>query len=355
MAKTNSNSITSILTVALNSSTTEFRRKMIELFEKTIQRKISDTIIFYDCTHTSLLYKEMKGKEVDIIARTPGVHKPVMMIEIKANIGETLQDSQKEGGEYQKTSTEHKIPLIYIIPKNYIHKNELPNKAKKIYWETILKHTDKISITFDTQINQFVEISEDDTCLSTEEKSLLQNNNLLVKIYEFKEKVLHILKEALESNKRNIDYREESPWGVGFYYSFKKQNYFIGFNPYFAENNNDNFFALDIQETSHNFELGDRKDNPLYFEEGYYYVPILKSKTFDGDEKVLMRIRSKFKELQIDSIDDNIQNSFSNFFSLQMKITDEVFKEIFKKSESGDYKYVIDERKYEKLKTKYLK
>ena len=91
MSKTNSNSITSILVAALNTENSEFRTKMISILSKKIRKKIKDEIQFYDCTHSPLLYKEMKETEIDIIARYPGIHKPVMMIEIKANIGEPLQ------------------------------------------------------------------------------------------------------------------------------------------------------------------------------------------------------------------------------------------------------------------------
>lgn len=117
--KTNSNSITSILTIALNQDS-DFRQGMLKLFEKVIRRKIDSTVKFYNCSHSPLLYEEMNGKEIDIIARIPGKHKPVMMIEVKANIMESLQESQNMKGEYQRTAKKHDIPLVYIIPENYI-------------------------------------------------------------------------------------------------------------------------------------------------------------------------------------------------------------------------------------------
>ncbi len=343
MSKTNSNSITSILTIALNTKESDFRKKMLELFKKTINKNISEDVIFYDCTHTSLLYKEMNGKEVDIIARKPGMHRPVMMIEVKANVGEPLQESQAKNGEYEKTSNEHKIPLIYIIPSNYIHVKELPEKSKKIKWEKILEYTEKITVTFDSQITQFVEISNNDNNLTEYEKILLKNEKLLVGIYRTKNEVLETIKQCLVKQKRTITYVEDRPWGSGFYYTYKKQDYFLGFNPYYY---NDYFLALDIAENLNNYELGDKKK--LYYEDGYYFIPILRNSKCYGDEKVLKQIR---EDLGITHIEEPIINNFSTFISLQNKIGDEKFKGLFKVTKET---VSIDTVKYQKILKKYV-
>ena len=345
MSKTNSNSITSILTIALNIKESDFRKKMIELFKETIKENIPEDIVFYDCTHSPLLYKEMNGKEVDIIARIPGTHKPIIMIEVKANTGEPLQESQGKKGEYEKTSKVHKISLIYIIPTNYIHKSELPDNSKIITWEKILEYTKHITITFDSQITQFVEISNDDNILTEYEKKLLTNEELLLSIYRTKLIILEKMHLCLDKQKRKITYEEDKPWGVGFYYTYKKQDYFLGFNPYYY---NENFLALDIAENINNFELGDSES--LYFEDGYYFIPILNNEKCYGDEKLLKQIRDDLKLLEINQLEQTIVNNFSTFVSLQNKIGDEDFSSLFKKTKE---EFTIDISKYKKIIKKY--
>ena len=347
MSKTNSNSITSILVAALNTENSDFRNKMISIFSKKLQKKIKNDIVFYDCTHSPLLYKEMNETEIDIIARYPGIHKPAMMIEIKANIGEPLQYSQGENGYYLKTSEKYKIPLIYIIPKKYIHKESLPKAAIKIYWEDILKDTGNINVSFDSQISQFVEISNDDKYFNDEEKQLFQNTQLLQDIYNFKTSVLKILKNVLLEKHRIDDYiePEEIQWGVGFYYSYKNNNYFLGFNPYYNEKF-DTFFSLDIEETKNNFKLGDELH--LIYDEGYYFIPILNNKTAEADKLVLEELRKRLYENKIKNIPQIIKENFALFFCIQEKTGKEEIDKLF-------YDNIINEKQYEKIKKKFIK
>lgn len=344
MSKTNSNSITSILVAALNTENSEFRTKMISILSKKIRKKIKDEIQFYDCTHSPLLYKEMKETEIDIIARYPGIHKPVMMIEIKANIGEPLQFSQGKNGYYKKTSKEHGIPLIYIIPKQYRHKGNLPEESYKIYWEDILSETGNINVNFDTQINQFIEISDGKNNLSKEEELLFNNIELMKKIFDFKTDILKIIEDGLNS-KRNIYNYEETQWGVGYYYSYKRNNYFLGFNPYYNVKF-DTFFALDIEETQNNTKLGDEIN--LIYDEGYYFIPILNNKTIEGDKIVLETLRKRLSEAGIKNIDDDIKDNFALFFSIQEKIGKEEIDKLF-------YENNFSEKQYEKIKRKFIK
>ena len=323
---------------------------MLDLFSKKIGKKIDDNNIwFYDCTHSPLLYTETKGTEIDIVARISGKHKPIMMIEVKASIGESLQDSQKTDGQYQKTSEKHKIPLVYIIPKNYVYKKDIPSSAKKIYWEDILETVGKLpSISLETQISRFVEISERQGIISKEEKKLFLNKELLSKIYRLKEDALGIMNDILSKNKIKL-HKEESQWGVGFYYTRLKANYFIGFNPYYKEEKDKNFFALAIEETCKNIDLGDRSKKPLYYADGYYFVPILDNNAVDGDKKILTEIRKKIEELKNDLQDAKIKENFGLFFSLREKIGEKQFDSLFTKNEE------INESKYKKAKEKYIK
>lgn len=347
MSKTNSNSITSILVAALNTEDSDFRNKIISIFSKKIQRKIKNEIAFYDCTHSPLLYKEMHDTEIDIIARYPGIHKPIMMIEIKANIGEPLQYSQGQNGYYLRTSKKHKIPLIYIIPKKYIHKEDLPKSAIKIYWEDILKEAGNINVRFDSQISQFVEISNDVKYFTDEEKKLFGNKKILNDIYTFKTQTLNIIKEILIERQRIDDYTEpeEVQWGVGFYYSFKSNNFFLGFNPYYNEQF-DAFFALDIEETKNNIILGDEKH--LIYDEGYYFIPILNNKTSEGDKTVLSALRKKLKDNKILEVSQVIKENFASFFCIQEKIGKVEMDKLFTEKQ-------INEKQYEKMKKKFIR
>ena len=189
MNRTNSNSITSLLVAALNEES-EFRTQALDLLSKKIRRKISNEVCFYDSTHSPLLYKQMNGTEIDIIARIPGKHKPEMMIEVKAAAGETLQDSQSIGGEYENTSKDHNIPLVYIIPENYIHKEELPKIAVKIYWENLLNGIENFNVKFDQQIRNFVEINDEIQKFTDKEQQLFSNKSLLKNIYCLKQNVI---------------------------------------------------------------------------------------------------------------------------------------------------------------------
>ena len=172
MSKTNSNCITSILIAVLNNKQSSFRGEFFKCIKKQYEDEdicIPKETTFYDGTHQPLLYKEMNGKEIDIIARIPGKRKPVLMIEVKANIWENLQESQSKKGEYGKTAKKYGIPLIYIIPKYYSHEEEIPEIARIIKWESILniarseKGKDDY---FVEQIKNFVEFTDENKILS---------------------------------------------------------------------------------------------------------------------------------------------------------------------------------------------
>lgn len=348
MSKTNSNSITSILTVALNQESS-FRNKVLDLFEQKIGKKIDREVQFYNCTHSPLLYREMNGKEIDIIARVSGKHKPLMMIEVKASCRETLQGSQKKGGEYQKTSEKHGIPLLYIIPREYRYKRELPSNAKKLFWEDIKKNTEKISINVKAQISQFVEIFETEGGICNKEKDILSNRELLLKTYKIKKIALEKIEEVLNRNGRVITYEQEDQWGVGKYYKDEGTELYIGFNPQYSEIEDGKYFlAFCIAENCDNTDLGDRKSNPLFFDEGYYFLPILNDDHLDGDQKVLSEIREELTNIQIHK---DVKKNFKYFYSLRSKIGKEQFDKLFI---NNDDQYKIDEKKYNKILEKFV-
>lgn len=342
--KTNSNSITSILTVALNQKT-DFRTKILRLFESKISKELTTDIVFYECTHTPLLYKEMNNKEIDIIARAPGKHKPVMMIEVKANTNEDLQKSQKKKGAYEKTSTKYDIPLLYIIPRNYAHREELPESSKIIEWEKILDIAGDISISLDTQIKQFVDLSDAEENLTDYEKKLFNDKESLLEVHTLKIKVLELINESLNENQRTIGKSENDQWGVGVYYHFNKNNFFLGFNPYISEIQDGKYFlALDIPESKNNIALEDEES--LYYEEGLYYLSVFEEDSSNIekypnyiDRKVVCSLRNKLAEKGISEISKDIRVYFESFYSLRSKIGETEFDELFEEDSINDKKY----------------
>lgn len=309
MSKTNSNSMTGILINALNNQESQFRNKILS----ELGKKVPKEAVFYDGTHSPLLYPEMNRNEIDIVARIPGKHKPVLMIEVKVNQNENLQPSQNANGEYKKTAEKHEIPLVYIIPKNYTHKASIPKIAKIIEWEKILfLAASNRELDFANQIENFVEISSMDTILEKNEIALLSLPNLLQEMKTVKDNTLKVIEEVLKKNKR-VYHPEENQYGAGFYYNYMGNELFIGFNPA-AEN--ENFFALDIPETEKNIEF----ENDLYFEEGWYYVPVLNNNSIAGDEKILKEVRIKLIERKI-SFPAYFERSLAAYYTLSEKLS----------------------------------
>ena len=311
MSRTNSNSITGLFVEGLNENSAF--KDAITKYMKDLEIDIPSGTIFYDGTHQSLLYREMEGKEVDIIARIPGKRKPVLMIEVKAGVRENLQDSQSKGGAYQKTAKKYGIPLIYIIPKYYEHKKDIPNIATTIEWETILSIARKNDSSFITQaqIEKFVEISEEDGPLSEEERILLSSQSLLMDIYDTKRKVLSEIEPLLKIRKVVSDHPQENKYGVGYYYKYRKDDLFIGFNPCRED---EYFFSLCIQENA-----STDNDDKLWYEDGWYYVPVQNCECVEGDEKILTGIRRALSEKKI-FISDNFKKYLCSFYTLREKI-----------------------------------
>ncbi len=357
MAKTNSNSITSIFTVALNEDL-DFKRKVITIFEERIfpkgsERHIDPRVEFYDCTHTPLLYKEMKGKEIDIIARIPGIHKPVLMIEIKANTREPLQKSQKKEGAYHKTAKNHHISLIYIIPENYEHKKEIPPIAKIITWETIQERAGNMKVTFDTQISNFVELSEKNEEINKDEKEIFENEEKMLLIKKISELVLYNVAEVLKNKNRKLFRKPQiDQWGIGYLYYFRGTLHYLGINPVLSDYENGKYFlSLAIAEDYKSNKTMDKiKPEHTYFDNEYYHISILQDASHAGDKDVLSEIRKKLKRSLKGLINDEIIQSFYTYYSLRSKLGEEKFDALFEEKPGGnDYEYIINEKIHAKL------
>lgn len=327
--KTNSNSMTSLLTVALNNKKCNFRDVMLKRIERIVRKNISDDVCFYDETHQSLPYEEMDGKEIDIIARVPGKRTPVLMIEVKVGVGEILQKSQKEGGQYDLTAKAHGIPLLYIIPQDYYHRGEIPASAEILDWEDILTVAREHDNTyFAEQMEHFVELSEEDEVLSKEEVALLTVKSLLEDVYETKNQVLDEIRQILEKHGRESIKPQFDQYGVGYYYNYDGNEFFIGFNPCLE---GERFLTLCIGENA-----STDKDDKLYYEYGYYYVPVQKCNSLEGDEELLIDLRNVLTEKKF-VVSDSFKRTLYSFYTLKKKIEKLANTYIKNNTESGLY------------------
>ena len=310
MSNTNSNSITSIFVAEFNNNP-NFKDAIVTLFKTKIKQNLKEhyeiseninrdsytlnnKIELFNCSHSPLRYEEMKKTEIDIIARMQEEHKPKLMIEVKAGIKETLQKSQTKTSEYYKTAKAHGIPLLYIIPKNYHYIDDLPNGSIKITWEEIRKKIKDQNKEFCRQIDTFVEITDENTELGLKKEDDDYINTILDEI-----------NDSLGKMKNKS--RQKDKWCIGYFYSNKKGDFFIGFTPKFKDNIK--LFALCIAEKCNNINLGDdRKETPFLFNDGWYYYPITE----------------ELKELNI----DNLLETDKKFINI------EILKDIQKKVES---------------------
>jgi hypothetical protein len=230
--KTNSNSITAILVEKLNYKKSGFRNAMIKFWN------LPDNIIFIDGTHSTIRLPEMQNKEVDIIGTVGS--KILLLLEIKANCNENLQNSQKKNGQYQKTVECHKeIKLKYIIPDGYYHISELPDETEqiKIYtWSEIYeiaKETDNTGLI--DQINYFVEnnFNLNDTLLNKGEVAMFLTPSIIGKVNSLYTKTQKLMSEFIKNNGKMISQRPDYQFELGWNYTLTKDtkqiNAWIGF------------------------------------------------------------------------------------------------------------------------------
>lgn len=355
MSKTNSNSITSILIYELNNNKI-FRKEMLKVFRQISKSDIPENILFYDGTHSPLKIKTMGEKEVDIYARVPGKYKIYLMIEVKAGINEDLQDSQKIGGEYWKTS-QTGIPLFFIIPKAYIHKNDKKYiHENNIDWEEILKIANNCgNDKMVSQINNFVEITEVDAELNDESCVIKKIAEIEDYIEERKKS-----KDLLDRSLRKINDKKFSETQYEFGYYWNNNTYFLGFN----DLDKNYILSLDITENTQNTELG-KEEFDFYFLEGWYFIPLkkLNNKQFFTVEDLKRLFSEKYtKKLDL-SLIDNLNQLDAESQNSALLINDllrDSFESIFEESkdyELGDYQnneygigYYFDEKRNKKRK-----
>lgn len=218
--KTNSNSITAIFVDKLNYKKSGFRAKILKLWN------LPDNTIFIDGTHSLSKIPEMENKEVDIIGKVNS--KIVIMIEVKANLNEDLQDSQKTHGQYAKTVSKHKdIKLKYIIPDGYYHLYELPKESEQIQiitWTKIYEIAKEHDNTgFTEQIDYFVEnnFNTNDLLLNKGDIAMFLSPSIIGKVNSLYSKIKH-LTEGFVKNNEQIIFGNGKQEDFGWWYNLKK-------------------------------------------------------------------------------------------------------------------------------------
>ncbi len=288
--KTNSNSITSIFIYALNNKKSGFREAMLKRFrdiKKTNGDKfdIPEDIVFHNGSFKSLALKEMNGTKIDIYGLSGINNVPKIMIEIKANLEEDLQDTQNDKGAYRNTARAYNIPLVYIIPNKYIHENKLPKSEEKtdkknelivtkIYWSEvrdIARNYDNTGL--DNQIETFVQLIDndgEDLLFTKNELALIISPNLIWETYEYIFKFKTCIKNY--TGKKSKEHNNQ--YGIG--YSYDDDKYWLGLIP--SHDEKQYFFSLCI--SADKIKKQDfKKPNDIYFDGEYYYCPY-KSKDF---------------------------------------------------------------------------
>ncbi len=299
--KTNSNSITSIFIYALNNKKSGFREAMLKRFRDIkksngVKFDIPEDIVFYNGTYKSLALQEMEGTKIDIYGLSEKNNDLKIMIEIKANLEEDLQDTQKDNGAYCNTAKAYNIPLVYIIPNKYLHENDLPESDKinelvvtKIYWSEVRDIARSYDNTgLDNQIETFVQLIDndgEDLLLTKNELALIISPNLIYTTYKHIDEFRTSLQECIDND---LGKGQNNQYGIGYYN--KKKTRWLGLIPSLEKQY---FFSLCL--SADNFNRQDFKNQKnIYFDGDYYYCP------YDGIdfmEKALYRkLQLKFSK-----------------------------------------------------------
>ena len=313
--KTNSNSITAILVNRLNYKKSGFRAKMLKEWE------LPYSTLFRDGTHSSLNFPEMKGKQVDIVGWDTDKNKENILIEIKANLDEDIQDSQRENGQYQETANKNKIPLKYIVPDRYYHQNELPQESeliKVIRWSEIYNFAKEYDDTGFTEIIEtFVQNDFNNNTLdlvfNKGEVAMFLSPEIIGHVDSLVSKLNYLLSKftseevSIQNSKQteklgqwcNITYRKTTKriW-IGLYFlnvdDAKKYSFYM----YMYQK------GITTKKTNHKF---------FTFGEGEIYIPITSS---DDNRDFLTFILSENAEDQQKEFNRLMEHNIKKFFEI---------------------------------------
>ena len=208
--------------------------------------------------------------------------------EVKINDAElTLSERKKDSRD------------AYLVCRNYNHLEEIPiSKDKILFWDDLFELIDKIGATkefarFDL-VREYIKIPFYSLLLTPHEVAMFYSPDTIYAVYSLSEKLLKLCESFLD--KYSIDYTyekrtdkmtkgsENNQWGIGYYFSErknKKRNFFIGLSPCV---NNKNYYysiALQIEET--------RQTTNWYVEDEYAF--------FSLDKEILAKCKTD-EELQ---------------------------------------------------------
>lgn len=306
--KTNSNSITAILVTKLNNKKSGFRSKILSEWE------IPDDTIFYDGTYTTLPFKEMGKAHVDIVGKSES--KVVIMIEVKANLNEELQETQKKDGAYKKTAENNEIKLKYIIPEGYEHEKKLP-KCKIIKWSWIYEIAKEYDSTgFCNDIEYFVDndFGTNDLLLTKSEVAMFLSPETIKKVSELDYGFRKYMVKYIENNKnvsnKNKNNQRDQIDQLGWKYKLNEKEIWIGFSEIEEDHKHSLFIYYYNKEAFTSKSLCSKfmKGEDYYLKNDNYeiWVPIV-------DEK------GEIPEFLYKDYNENRQNEFNSLMNFNLK------------------------------------
>ncbi|WP_191018130.1 hypothetical protein [Treponema zioleckii] len=159
----------------------------------------------------------LDNKEIDIVGLGKN-NDPKVLIEIKVNIHEKLQDSQKINSHYQKFAESKAIQIYYIVPEEYSHQEEI-GSAKYVTiktWNEILEKTSEYDTIYSDAIENNV---ENVPCIYSH-----KNKAFMARVWE----VLCRMNLKIDFSKENVmgNYSENEEFGNWVY---TEENFGIGF------------------------------------------------------------------------------------------------------------------------------
>ena len=204
------------------------------------------------------------------------------MIEIKANLHEILRKSQGKKGEYSMVSEHYEIPLFYIIPRQYYHKEGIPKGI--IEWEEILEFAEacKDKTGLSEQIRNFVDLNENKIVFGNQEKQYFTNLTKLGKVLAKRELFKNSIRQSLSNGAKFPS--EENSYELGAYWN--NNSFFLGYSYMYKDFNDTKgkpVFMLTIAENKNNMILGDKE---FYYYEGWYYIPIKNIPGFENQKTI---------------------------------------------------------------------
>lgn len=188
-------------------------------FIKELGFKIEKVEQFKSGEKVDLKDSTLDKKEIDIVGLDVK-NEPRALFEIKVNIFEKIQDSQKQNSNYQNYAKSKGIPIYYIVPKDYSNRNEIGYEddiIKIITWNSILDKTPDYDPIYSEAIENNVENVK---CVS------YKNKAFMARVWE----VLCRMHLKIDFTKENVmgNYSENDDFG-NWVYTETEKDFGIGF------------------------------------------------------------------------------------------------------------------------------